>query len=113
MSTKWLIGLATLWMICTITSLFLEAQQYGTGQLTTLYALLSPDFPSLSNPIGLIIAVISVAPEYLDYLWDLLWWNYSFFTGGWEIVKYVFFFPLSVGLVVSLILAFVRGVGSD
>lgn len=33
-------------------------------------------------------------------LWNMLWFNYSFFQGGWKIVKY-FFQCISLALVIS------------
>ena len=112
MSAKWLIGFFMLYVICAIVSLMMEAQQLGASEASTLYIILTPDIPAYSNPIGAIFAYISVAPAYLDALWSIFWWDYSFFEGSWQLVRYILFLPLSGGLVVSLVLAFVRGVSS-
>ena len=112
MATKWLIGMVTLWIICTVISLFLEAQQYGSSEVATLYTLLTPDIPSFWNPIGAAIAYITVAWDYISVFWSMFWWDYSFFTGGWELVRFILFIPLSAGIIVSLVFATIRGVSS-
>ena len=112
MSTKWLIGFIMLFVICTISSLLIEAQQFGDSQTSHLYILLSPDIPSFWNPIGAAIAYVTVAWNYLQALWDMFWFDYSFFEGSWQLVRFIVFVPISVGLVVSLILAAIRGVSS-
>ena len=86
---KWVIGLASAFVLMTIVSLILEGI-YGLGS-TRLYQLMNPSFwPP------------HAAWEYIKVLWGILWFDYSFFYGQWIIFRYAVFMPISVGLVASL-----------
>lgn len=123
-----LIGLAMLWLIGTLISLTLEGSYLGqeaqyeiqmihgvptqvrVGTTSTLDKLMKPEFSEMTNPISFVVGVFNVVWDYVGLIWNMLWWNYVFFTGAWEIFKY-FGWGISLGVVVSLVLA-IRGTSS-
>ena len=71
--------------------------------------LLEPEFVTGGSiPV---IGFFVIAWEWLQAIWVALSWDYSFFTGYWEILRYVGW-CFSIGFIVSLVLA-VRGTGSS
>ena len=82
---KWIITLVTLFVVFTIICGIVDGT-YGVNP-SKLSVLLLPDWKHITTWFG--------------NLWDILWFNYSFFDGPWVIVKYVLFWPVSIGLVVS------------
>ena len=90
-----------------------EMQYIGVGEITKLQSLMSPDFPDYNVPIiGAVASFVTVAWDYIQVLWDMFWFDYPFFAGAWMIVRFIFFIPVSIGMIVSLVLATVRGVSA-
>jgi len=86
---KWVIGLASAFVLLTIVSFILEGV-YGLGS-QRLHTLMNPAFwPPWE------------AWDYIKVLWGILWFDYSFFYGNWLIFRYSIFIPISVGLIVAL-----------
>lgn len=113
MNPKWLIGLGTLFVVGTLLSGLLEQQYFGSNEAGVFYRLLtSYKEIEFTNPLIALGTFVSVAWTYIKDIWAMFWWNYAFFEGSWEIVKYAIFWPISIGLVVSLVLAAVRGVST-
>ena len=114
MKTSYFIGLAILFVVLTLISGICELDYAkSTGSITLLESLMKPDIPSYFNPIGAVVAYVTVAWGYVQTLWSMLWFDYSFFTGGWIWIRYIFFIPVSLGLVLTLVLSVFRGVGSN
>jgi len=110
MRTTWIVGLCMLFFIGTGISLTLEMQYAGTGVIDVFFALMKPDFSSFTNPLTAVGGFFIMVWDWIDAMWKVLWWDYSFFTGSWEILKYLGW-CVSIGLIVSIVLA-VRGTGS-
>jgi len=77
------------------------------GTTSVLDSLMSPQFEQVSNPVTFVVAIFNVTWDYLKAIWQMLWWNYSMFTGVWAIFKTIGR-CISLGVVVSLVLA-IRG----
>lgn len=90
-----------------------EMTYISAGSIGRLQALMQPDVPAFSNPIGAVVAYVTVAWDYIQNLWGIFWFDYPFFTGSWAILRYALFIPISVGVIVSVVLAAIRGVGSS
>lgn len=76
-------------LVCGVTeNVYLGNDVPGLFQI--LIAPLSP--AKLMNPF--------ILWDWFVNLWDMLWFNYSFFHGSWKIVQYIFQ-CISLGLVVS------------
>jgi len=88
---RWLIGILTTFGILTLISGILEGTYLGPGEVSLLQEFVRPP---IFDPIKMI--------EWFGTLWRVLWFDYSFFYGNWNIVKYVLFWPISAGVVVSV-----------
>jgi hypothetical protein len=95
----------------TILSGIIEMSYFGTTEQGTIQSIIS-EFGKLnfSNPIIALASVLIGFWTVLRLIVGTLLWQYSFFTGTWQIVKYAFFFPISVGFIVSVFFA-IRGTG--
>ena len=100
MSTKWLIGLFMAFGVLTILSNTIEYYFFSDGNVTTFFSAIS-GFENMD--IGGFGGVKIVAGDLLDAFWTALTWNYSFFSGYWEILRWVVFIPISVGLIWEII----------
>lgn len=113
MKTSWIVGAWIVFLGGNLLSGVLE-QQYlggsaGTSQVfnSLMNTPIVTDFNLLTLPIDLVL----LAKDLFLALIQMLLWNYAFFTGGWEIVRW-FLFAISVGIIVSTIMA-IRGTGSS
>lgn len=122
MRATWVVGLAMLWLIGTLISLTLESTYIGqelqyteagavVGTVSTLDKLMNPEFQEFTNPLTFIVGIFNIVWDYLGVLWNMLWWNYVFFTGVWSIFKYIGW-CISLGVVLMLVLA-IRGTSSS
>ncbi len=107
MNAKWLVGMMLLWFSVTIVSLILDAQYVGADDVAKLNTLLHPSFLAGADIpfIGFFVVVFN----YISVFISTLTFDYSFLTGGFEVLKYVGI-CLSVGTIVMLVLA-LRGSG--
>lgn len=77
----------------------------GDSQAGLLWDLLNSfeNFNSILDLPGLVWGLIVL-------VWNMFWFDYAFFQGGWIIMRYLFW-SVSIGLIWSMVLA-VRGVSS-
>lgn len=121
MATKWLIGIIMVYVIGGIVCLVAEylafqssSSTYITQEATNnLYSLInSVEGISFTNPLTALTDILVNIWTITQVLFRILIWDFSFFNAsGYEIIKYVVFWPLSIGFFVSFILA-VRGTSS-
>jgi hypothetical protein len=93
---KWLIGVLTIFVAMSLLCGFIEGTYLSSSSgdvPALLYSFIHPNF----SPQGIW--------AWIGNLWKILWFDYSFFTGGWRIFKYAIFWPISAGLIVSYGLA--------
>jgi len=115
MKPGWVIGLFTAFVIMQIIAGVCEMTYLGSEQVGVLQQLMQPEIPDVQIPIiGSVVTFFAVTWNFISTLWtpQVFFWDYPFFQGTWAIVRYALFIPLSIGLIVSLILAAVRGVSS-
>jgi len=120
---KWTVALVTLFVLCALTCGILEYQFMAVGITNAegeseivsgsgvLYDLMTVPRLDTSNPIGFAWSAVVITGSFVGALWNMLWFNYSFFTGAWSIVRMVVFWPLSIAMILSIILA-IRGTTS-
>lgn len=109
MRTSWTVAILMLFFFGTAISMTLEKLYAGTGIADIFFVLMRPDFTAGGGiPI---IGFFIVVWEWIQALWSVFWWDYSFFVGVWAIFKYLGW-CLSIGIIVSIIMA-IRGVGSS
>lgn len=107
MHPKWIIALAMLFLAGTIISGILEQSYLGTSDAGMFHDLLSK-YKELSWNF---FTIIKVTWSYIVLVWKMFWWDYSFWYGSWEIIRF-FCWTISIGIIVSLILSVTRGTSS-
>lgn len=114
MKPGWLIGIIMAFVIFTVVFGISEDAYMGAEETSKLGVLMKP-FMQAGVIQGLLTAVGSLfSLTFWDTLWAIFWWDYpSVFHGGWLIFRYIFFIPLSFGVVFSIALATIRGVSSS
>ena len=111
MRISWLTAMGLLFLVGTIISLTLEGQYLDTGDTSIFWNIVHPTFTNYTNPLLAIGGFFIWMLDWARALWKMLWWDYSFFTGSYEVFRYVGL-AVSVGFVVSIVLA-IRGTGSS
>ena len=111
MRISWLSGFGLLFFFGMIISLTIEGQYFGATEANVFYRLMNPDFGSFTNPLTAIGGFFILVWTFVQALWAILWWDYSFLTGTWEILRYAGW-AVSIAMVVSIVLA-VRGTSSS
>lgn len=89
MDSKWIIAGVFIFVIMTLLAGVVEGASINEGTTT---------FQDLLNP--------SLSSEYYNTLKTVFTFDYPFFTGGWEILRWVVFLPLGIGVSISIVTAF-------
>ena len=110
MRTSWMAGFGLLFFCGMLISLTIEGLYMGTDTTNVFYRVMNPNFGSFSNPLLAIGGFFIMVWTWIQALWAILWWDYSFLTGSWEILRYAGW-SVTIAMVVSIVLA-VRGTGS-
>lgn len=137
-SPRWLIGLIMLFVICTIVSNIIEQQAIlTTTQVAELQGMTEQEIVSIQDPdTGGTGTSGSTPLSIWQNIWKALWAEYTFFynvdytvaegdcTGTWDddigacrtpndwmIVRYIFFWPMTVAMFVEIILTIRRIIG--
>lgn len=112
MSPRWVIGLIAIFAICTIICNTLDQQDVYTGSdmqiignLTTQHSL-----GGATDSTGSPFSFINSAVDFFKNLWKIMVFDYSFFknpdgsANEWAIVRYIVFWPLTIGMIFTLAL---------
>jgi hypothetical protein len=102
MSPKFMSFLAMCWFISTFICLILEGAYFGAAQNSIINDLSIMTTISLGP---LIVPVFNV--NFAQGIMRLLLWDYSFYTGGWVIIRYFWVCTLSSGAMWGIIQAFI------
>ena len=90
----WIIGLVMLFVVLQVIAGICEmAAPLSASAITRLDVILNPSWTDITG--------------YAGNIWSMFWFDYPFFTGTWQLARYIFFIPVSVG--VSLILVLTIG----
>jgi len=111
MRLSWMTGFALLFLIGTVISVTIEGQYVGVDEANVFYRVMNPNFGSFTNPLSAIGGFFIMVWDWIQAVWAILTWDYSFLQGSFKMFRYVGWAG-SVAIVVSLVLA-VRGVGSS
>lgn len=122
MSPRWLIALATMFVLLTIMANSIDsatasAVVLGTDDMTILDKLTTFGSVNFVDPFGssnFFIAIVSdvtaafgAVGNFLAALWSILWFNYNFLNNGGFlglVVKYALFWPITIGMLFTLFL---------
>ena len=108
MSNK-IIGLVMFTGIATVICGICEQQYFGEAEASRLTILLtSPSFGESLGIFGTITAVVDFTWSWFVNLLGMMFFDYSFFQGQWQIVRYILFIPIGIGIISSIV-AMIRG----
>lgn len=110
MSPKWIIFLTTLWIIGSILGLALEGAYPGGEEQNVFNTLANSKALQATTLFGAVAGAFSDL-SFFTALGSVLIWDFSFWDGTLEIVRWIIFLPITIGIVGSLLLAWIRGVG--
>ena len=111
MRVSWMMGFALLYLVGMIISLTIEGQYLGVDEANVFHKVMNPEFGSFTNPLSAIGGFFIMVWTWIQALWAILTWDYSFLRDSWQVLRYVGLAG-SLAMVVSIVLA-VRGVGSS
>lgn len=115
MKAGWIIGIVMAFVLLQVVMGIAELSTASLeeGDVSKLQTLTELGAPTQAGFVGFVVGAVSMvfSAEFYDILWEMFMWQYpSIFIGAYELLRYAFFLPVSVGVVVSLLLAAVRGV---
>lgn len=130
MSSKWIIGLAFLFILGTVICCVLDlaaplpsAANCAVHKTATCYLWDGiNNFKLVTNPAGsnflgqawsVITGIITGIGAWLIALGHMFIWDYSFFEGAYNIIRWVVFMPLSFGLgwtLITYVIGVIRGI---
>lgn len=97
MSVKWVIGVVTLWGLLAVLGGVCELGYYA--EESALYSMYTAfDFTEAEGVLGHIEAFISGGIDLVEGLWTLLTFSSPIFDGELQIIRYLFFIPISIGV---------------
>jgi len=101
MSEFLIIGFITLTLIFQVLTGIVEMDWFGLAG--TMQTLLRPEVVESTLPvIGGSVTFVNQSKVWIGAFWDILWFDYPFFTGPYIIVRY-FCFPFSIGIIYGFI----------
>lgn len=95
------------WFLSTLICLIMQGTYFGSEQTNTIWDL-SLYTPTLIADIT--VPVLNV--NFLGSLWKILSWDYTFYTGQYEILRYFWLVTLTPGAVWGIAQAFMWVCGS-
>ncbi len=114
MRPQWLVWLGVTYMIGQVMCFILEGSWFGAPEQSFMNAMTGFSVheytDSLIGNIGtFIVNLVGGTVGLLTYgIPRLLWWDFSFLDGGFNMVKWLLLFPINLGTVFGIILTFKR-----
>jgi len=106
LSTKQLMFVSFVWLIGTLCCLILEGIYFGTRELDIVNALTGFNILQVSGAGSWFIPKLAWG-FMIHGLPKLIFWDYSYFQGGYFIIRLFFIMTLSVGVVYGITMVFV------
>ena len=88
---KWLIGIFMLFAVLTVISGILEGTYLGTEETSLMRDAMSPPLTNIFAMPGWLLRTVP----------RVIFFDYAFFHGEWRIFKYIFFWPIGIGVMAS------------
>ena len=109
LTARWMMFIAFAFIVGTLMSLMMEGLYLGSGQTGLMSTLTGYDVVEL-NAAG-VLPLTKLGPAFfLNGIPTMLLWDYRWLDGSWQIVKYVILWPISVGAIYGITVAFVSAV---
>jgi hypothetical protein len=104
MSAKIMMFLAYCWFISTLICLVMEGAWFGSSQASIISSLSL--FTTMSIPvINLTVPVFNMG--FVNGIVRLMLWDYSWYTGGWQVIRWFWVVVLDPGIIWGMIQSFV------
>ena len=101
--TKWLIGLAIIFATLTFFAQVMQGTYFPDSQITTFQtAIQTIQGMDAKNFLGIVTNFFSGCWSFVVAIRNMFTWNYSFFEGGFAIIKWVVLVPATAILFLSL-----------
>jgi hypothetical protein len=96
MTTKFINFLAMSWFISILICLVIEGSSFGASETSVVH-----DLSLLGQPISIggLFSIPTFNLNFFNGIFRLLTWDYSFYYGGYEIIRYFWMAILSSGAV--------------
>jgi len=102
---KWLIGMGMLFVVGSLWSGICEQQYLGNETAGVFWSMLNTfDSLNFSNPLSAGWSLFVGTWAMIKCAFQMLLWDYAFLTGYFVILR-VFLITISVGIVISIVLA--------
>lgn len=109
MSPKWMMGLVFIYVFSVAICIVLDM---ATGQMSVIgEAMAGLKQMNFSNPVTGIISIVTGFGTIMKAVFHIFMWDYSFFYGYYAWIRWLFF-AVSLGIIMSLVLSWVRGSSS-
>jgi hypothetical protein len=106
MSTKMMIFIAFTFITGNLLCCFIEGTYLGEETISIINILCGYSVTDIQSTGGM--SWVSAATGFFTVgIPKLILWDYSFLEGGWEIVKYILLYPISIGIVWSIVQIFI------
>ena len=106
MPAKYLALLVFLWVVAAVLGGVIEGAALGENETGVLNILTSWAEVNTAESWS-IVKVVQALPSFFSSLFELMTFDFAFFDGGWELVRWFLFVPLMVTVVFGLITTFV------
>lgn len=103
MSTKFFSFLGMCWFISTLICLILEGSYFGASEASVINNLSVLTTFNIGNL--LVVPVFNV--NFVNGIIRILLWDYSFYTGGFQVIRYFWLVTLTPGAVWGIIQSFI------
>lgn len=107
MKTSWIIGLFTLFIVLSLISGIIELAYLGGSEShsNVFSTLFTAEIDTSTSIWGTIWSSLILTKDIILAIWSALWFDYAFFEGQYQIIRWALLLPVSVGLIFSVLLA--------
>ena len=91
MKPGWIIGIFSMFVGLQVIMGICE-MSYPTNTANVFTVIMNPEFSA------------SYFQDLFSNFWKVLWFDYPFLTGAWQIVRYGVFMPISLGMIITMFL---------
>jgi len=104
MQFKWLVLVVSIWILLALLGGIMEGAYLEGDEQGTLNTLMSSRVMTSTTFLGRIAGIFTDG-AFWGALFSILTFQFAMFTGPWVMLQWVFFLPLAVATVVTILLA--------
>lgn len=106
MSPKYMAFIVFIWVLAAFSSGIIEGTTLGANESGVLNGLMTWTRVFTEQDFG-ILELIASTPAFFISLFNMLTFNFSFFQGDWELVRWILLAPIIASIVWGLISMFI------